>query len=123
MNFWCWFIVEWRMTWDTLNLIHKSHPPRSFDFHMFHCSNISKHISVSMLFFIISISCFVFFCWIFKNNCPGGGVLELLFCHTGRGFHFLCALGVGNSPFQKVPGALSRRGMFRLGIDSYMMNI
>ena len=27
---------------------------------MFHCFDISKHISISVLFF----------CWIFENNCP-----------------------------------------------------
>ena len=30
--------------------------------------NNSKHISILVLFFITSVSCFVFFCWIFESN-------------------------------------------------------
>ena len=71
--------------------IHKGHPPRSFDFYMFHCFNITKHISTSVLFF----------CWIFENNCPGGGGLPRFFCPGVRVSHFLCARG--SSPFQKIP--------------------
>ena len=52
---------------------------------MFHCFNISKHISISLLFFITSVSCFVFFCWIFENNCPRGGVQDN-FSAPGVGF-------------------------------------
>ena len=43
MNFLCWLT-------DILN-IYESHTLRSFDFYMFHCFNISKHISISVLFF------------------------------------------------------------------------
>ena len=88
MNFLCWLIDEWRMIRDILN-IRKSHPSRSFGplYYMFHCFNISRHISISVQFFIISVSSFAgFFCWIFENNCPGGGVLVRFFCPRGRDF-------------------------------------
>ena len=65
MNFLCWFIDEWRMIWDISN-IHKSHPPR-------HCFNISKHSSISVLFFHnFCIMFCVFFCWIFWKYLPRG---------------------------------------------------
>ena len=78
---------------------------------MFHCSNISKHISILVLtvshnFYLM----FYFFCWIFKNSCPRGGVLARFFCHRGGGFTLSQYPGVGNSPFQKVPGGLSGGG-------------
>ena len=41
-----------------------------------HCFNISKHISISVLFFRISISCFVDFAGFFKIIAHGVG-----FCH------------------------------------------
>ena len=93
------------MITDTLN-IHKSHLLRSFGLSYVSLFNISKHIGISVLFFIvISVSCFVFFCWIFENICPGvRGVLARFF------------LRVGNSPFQKIPRGFAR-GMVRLGID------
>ena len=85
---------------------------------MFHCSNISKHISISALFFIIFVSWF----------CFSGGFLKII--ATGVGFyhnfsppgvgvsHFLCARGVGNSLFHKEsPGVCRGRGVVRLGID------
>ena len=77
---------------------------------MFHCFNISKHISVSVLFFTISISYFVFLCWIFENNCPGGGVLARFFYSRDRGFALSLCLGVGDSPFEKILRALPRGG-------------
>ena len=43
-------------------------------FYMFHCFNISKHISISVLFlFIISVSCFVFFAGFLKIIAQGVG--------------------------------------------------
>ena len=46
------------------------------------------------------------FCWIFENNCPWGGVSS-----PGMGIsHFLCAQGVGNSPFQKIPRGFPGEG-------------
>ena len=69
---------EWRMISDIFN-IHKSHPSRSFGLYMFHyfnisnCFNISKHISISVLFFIISVSCVVFFAGVLKIIAPGVG--------------------------------------------------
>ena len=67
---------------DILN-IHKSHPPRSFGLYMFHCFNISKPISISVLFFIISILCVVFFAGFLKILAP---VLSRFFCPRGSGF-------------------------------------
>ena len=59
-----------------------------------------KHISILVLFSIISVS-FMLFCWIFENNCLGGGVLARLFCPQVPGFALsLCPRG-GDSPFQK----------------------
>ena len=87
-------------------------------FYMFHCFNISKHISVSVLFFAIPFSCFVFLCWIFENNCPGGGVSARFFCPRGRGFAFPLCLGGGKfRPFKTIPRGLPGGGMVRLGID------
>ena len=64
---------------------------------MFHCFNISRHISISVLFFIISVSCFVgYFCRSFENNYPGGGVLARFFCPRGRGLALFC---LGNGEF------------------------
>ena len=65
-------------------------------FYIFHCFNISKHISISVLFFIISVSCFVvFFFWIFENNCPDDGFLARFFCPRGRGFALSLCSGDG----------------------------
>ena len=72
--------------------------------------NISKHISISVLFFIISMSCF---CWIFENNCPGVGFYYNFSAPGVRVSHFLCAPEVENSPFHKMLA----RGMVRLEID------
>ena len=100
MNFLCWFIDEWRMISDIWN-IHKATNQEALVFYMFRCFNISKHISISVLFCIISVSCFVFFSWIFENNCLGGGILARFFCPRGRGFALSLCPGVANSPFQK----------------------
>ena len=85
---------------------------------VFHSFNISKHISISELFFMISISGFVFFLLdIFENNCPGGGALARFsdFSAPVVGVsHFLCA--PGGHPFKKFPGGLPR-GVVTLGID------
>ena len=35
------------------------------------------------------------FCWIFENNCLGGGVLARFFCPRGGGFAFPLCLGGG----------------------------
>ena len=75
---------------------------------MFHCFNISKHIIVSVLFFIISISCFVVLCWIFENNCLGGGALARFFCPGSRGFALSLFSGVGNSSFQRNSQGFAR---------------
>ena len=45
------------MIWDILN-IHKSHQPKALGFYMFHDFNILKQISISVLFFSISVSSF-----------------------------------------------------------------
>ena len=84
---------------------------------MFHCLKISKHISISVLFFIVSISCFVFFAGFLKIIAPGGGVLERFFCPRGRGFALSLCLGGGEFARSKqFPGG-SPEGMVRLGTD------
>ena len=73
---------------------------------LFHCFNISNHISISVLFFIISVSCFGF-CWIFESNCPGGGVSARFFCPRGQlGFRTssLCLGSWGIRPLKNSPG-------------------
>ena len=69
---------------------------------------------LNVLVFIISVS---YFLCILKNNCPGVGVLARFICPRVGVLHFLCAQGVENSPFQKIPEGLPRGGMVRLGID------
>ena len=81
-------------------------------FYMFHCFNISNHmiIGISVLFFIISISCFVgFFAGFLKIKCPASRVLAQFFCPKARGFAFsLCHGGWGILPFKKIPWGLAR---------------
>ena len=76
--------------------------------------NISKHISISILFFVVSISCILlFYCWISENNCPGGGILARFFCPRDRGFALSLYQGGGKFGLsKKFP-----RGIVRLGID------
>ena len=86
---------------------------------MFHCFNISKHISISVLSFIISVSCFVIFAGFLKIIAlGGGGGLARFFCPRGQGFALsLCPGGRwGIRPFKKFPGGLPGR-MVRLRID------
>ena len=109
MNFLCLFIDEWRMIRDIFN-IHKSHSPRSLGLLYVSLFNISKHISISVLFFITSV--LFLFCWIFEKNSPRGRVLARFFC---PGFALsLCPEGGGgggggNLPFQKI--AQERSGL------------
>ena len=81
MNLLSWFVDEWRMILDILNIC-ESHPPRSFGL---------LYVSLAVLIFqnILAFQyCFhnlshvlcIFCQWIFKNNCPGGGVLAQFFC-------------------------------------------
>ena len=82
------------------------------------CFTISLNI-ITFQFFIISVSCFVVFCSMFENNCPGGGVSAGTFCPRGRGFALsLCPGGWGIRPLKKLHGGVPRgEGMVRLGID------
>ena len=81
---------------------------------MFHCFNISKHISISVLFFIISVSCF--FAGNLKIIVPGLGS-EHDFSVPGIGVsHFLRAQEVGNLFSQKISRGFALGGV-RLGID------
>ena len=108
MNFLCWFIDEWRNDLDILNT-HKSHPPRSFGLFMFHCCNISKHISISVLFYIISVSCFVFFLLdCFKIIQSRGSVFAQFFCPRGRGFALFVPGGEEFVLSKKVPQGFAR---------------
>ena len=91
---------------------------------MFHCFKISKHISISALFFIISLSCFVgVLCCLLKNNCPGGRVFQHNLSSPGFGIsHFLCA---GESVLSKNSPQVCRggggRGLFDGYITCYMV--
>ena len=71
-------------------------------FYIFHCFNIAKHISILVLFFVTFISCFVLFCWIFKNNCP-------IFLPQGSGFCTFFVPGGGEFPFQKNSPEICRQ--------------
>ena len=46
---------------EMFQIFTKATHQEALDLYMFHCFNISKHISISVLFFIISVSCFVGF--------------------------------------------------------------
>ena len=96
--------------------VHKNHPPTIFGFYMFHCFNISEHISISVLFFIISISCI--FAGFLKIIVPGWGFSTIFLPLEVEVSHFICAPGVGISPFQKIPQGLDRGGGgIGIGID------
>ena len=118
MNFLCWFIDEWRIIWDILN-IHKSHPPRSFGLLYISLFYISKHISISVLFFIISVSCFVF-PWILEKKLPRGWGFSTIFLSQGGGSALSLCLGGGEFAFSKNSPGVPPRGMVRLGIDWYI---
>ena len=72
---------------------------------MFHCFNISKYISISVMFFITSVSCFVFFVGFLKIIAPGWG-FSTMFLPQRSGFcNFFAGGGMRNLPFQKnFPG-------------------
>ena len=72
-------------------------------FYKFYCFNISKHISISVLFFfIISVSCFVFFAGFLKIITPG---VEFKhdFSVPGVGVSHFFAWGWRIRPFKKLP--------------------
>ena len=82
---------------------------------MFHCFDISKHISVSVLFFTISVSCYLFLCWIFEIIAQGVGFSTIFLPQGSESRTSLCP-GVGIRPFKKIfPGGLPG-GIVRLGI-------
>ena len=93
---------------------------RYFEIHKSHQDTVLIFLNISAFqyyFFITSVSCFVFFfCWIFENNYPEGGVLAGIFCPRGRGVALSLCPRSGNSSFQKIPPDLPG-GMVRLGID------
>ena len=72
-------------------------------FYIFHCFNISKHISISVPFFIISFSCVVFFTGFLKIITLGVGDLAQFFCPRGRGFPLFLP-GNGAFALSKIPG-------------------
>ena len=67
---------------------------------MFHCFNISKHISNSVLILITSVSCFVFFAGFLKIIAPGW-VSSRFFCPRGRDFALSLWPENGEFAFQK----------------------
>ena len=74
MKFLCWFIDG--ELFEIFRISIKATHQEALDFYMFHCFNISKHISISVLFLIISVSCFV----------GGGGCCIFKIIATGMGF-------------------------------------
>ena len=73
---------------------------------MFHCFNISKHISISVLFFIISVSCSVFFAGFLKIIALGLGS-STIFLPQESGFRtFFVHRGWEICPLKKFPGGL-----------------
>ena len=58
-------------------------------------------ISISVLYFIISVSCFVFLLDFFENACLGGGVLARFFCPRGLGFALSLCSGGGEFALPK----------------------
>ena len=86
---------------------------------MFHCLKVSKHISISVLFFIISVPCFVYIAEFLKMIAPGGGALARFFCPRGRAFALSLFRGGGIRPFKKFPLGLPG-GVVKLGIDWYI---
>ena len=85
---------------------------------IFHCFNISKHISISVLFFITSVSFFCVFCWSFENSCPEKGSLLNFSVPSRVGIsHFLCSREMGIGPFKKNFPCGLQGGMVRLGND------
>ena len=71
---------------------------------MFHCFNISKHISISVLFFYNFCLMILFFAGFLKIIAPGGRGFSTIFLSQGSGFRTVFVPGrVGNLPFQKIP--------------------
>ena len=86
---------------------------------MFHLFNVSKHISISVLFFIISILCFVgvFFAGFLKIIAPGWD-FSTIFLPQGSGFRtFLVPGEWGIRLSKKISRGFAGVGMVRLGID------
>ena len=70
-------------------------------FYMFHCFNISKHIRISVLFFIISVSYFVgVFAVFLKIIVPGWG-FSTIFLPQRSGFRTFFVPRVGEFAFSK----------------------
>ena len=106
--------------------ICKSHPPRSFGLFMFHCFNISKHISISVLFYTISVSCFVFFLLdCFKIIQPRRLGFSTIFLPQGSDFCTFLFSGVRNSSFQKkIPPGICPGGWSGLELtDTLVLGI
>ena len=75
----------------------------------------SKHVSISVSFFVISVSCLVAFAEFLKLIAPGWG-FGMMFCSYGSGFAHFCSQGMGNSPIQKSLQEFCPGEMVRLGI-------
>ena len=69
----------------------------------FHCFNISKHISISVLFFIILSHVLCSFCWIYENKIARGGILARFFAPGVGVSQFLCTWGLGIHTFKNIP--------------------
>ena len=91
-------------------------------FHMFYRFNISRHIGISVLFLIISVSCFVgFFLLYFRKYLPRGWGFSTIFMPERSGFStFFVPCGIHS--FKTFPG-VGEGGMVRLGIDRYITEL
>ena len=71
----------------------------ALDFYMFHCFNISKHIIISVLFFITSVLC-CFFAGVLKITAGGWGFCTI-FCPRAWGFALSLCPGGGEFTHSK----------------------
>ena len=107
------FVLAYTWMENDMRISIKATHQEALDFYMFHCFNISKHIIISVLFFITSVLC-CFFAGVLKITAGGVGFLHN-FLPQGLGFRtFFVPGGWGIHPFKKFSW------MVRLGIDWYI---
>ena len=110
---------EWfGIFWISIKAIHH----KALGFYIFHYFNISKHISVSVLFVQFLYHVLSFLARFLKIIAPGWA-FSTIFLPQGSGFHtFFVPEGWGIRPFKKIPRGFAR-GMVRLGIDWYINGV
>ena len=105
MNFFCWFING--ELFEIFRMSIKATHKEVLDFYMFDCFNISEHISISVLFFIISVSCFVGFFAVFLKIIAQGWGFSTIYLPQGSKFCTFFVLGGGKiALLKKLPGGL-----------------